>query len=83
MLGRITKRHTDGEEREILTLPFTFPILNERIPGGVLGISSDGDDRMEPKVKTQKNPQGFQRNPKKSLDQKLTPPKIPCRFCGP
>ena len=23
---------------------------------GVLGISSDGDDRMEPKVKTQKNP---------------------------
>ena len=25
-------------------------------PGGVLGISSDGDDRMEPKVKTQKIP---------------------------
>ena len=24
--------------------------------GGVLGISSDGDDRMELKVKTQKNP---------------------------
>ena len=24
--------------------------------GGGLGISSDGDDRMEPKVKTQKNP---------------------------
>ena len=24
--------------------------------GGVLGISSDGDDQMEPKVKTQKNP---------------------------
>ena len=24
--------------------------------GGVHGISSDGDDRMEPKVKTQKNP---------------------------
>ena len=24
--------------------------------GEVLGISSDGDDRMEPKVKTQKNP---------------------------
>ena len=24
--------------------------------GGVLGISSEGDDRMEPKVKTQKNP---------------------------
>ena len=26
------------------------------LAGGVLGISSDGDDRMEPKVKTQKNP---------------------------
>ena len=26
------------------------------IPGGVLGISSDGDDRIKPKVKTQKNP---------------------------
>ena len=25
-------------------------------PGGVLGISSDGNDRMEPEVKTQKNP---------------------------
>ena len=24
--------------------------------GGVLGISSDGDDQMEPKVKTQNNP---------------------------
>ena len=32
-------------------------------------VSSDGDDRMEPKVKTQKNPYGFQQNPKKSLDQ--------------
>ena len=44
-------------------------------PGGYSGISSDGDDRMEPKVKTQKNPQGFQQNPKKSLNQKLTPKK--------
>ena len=25
------------------------------IPGGVLGISSDGNDQMEPKVKTPKN----------------------------
>lgn len=24
-------KDTDGEEREILTLPFTFPILNGRI----------------------------------------------------
>ena len=45
--------------------------------GGVLGISSDGDDRMEPKVKTKKNLWGFQQNPKKSLDQKLTPPQNP------
>ena len=35
-------------------------------PVGVLGISSDGDDRMEPKVKTQKKRKGFQQNPKKS-----------------
>ena len=48
---------------------------------GVLGISSDGDDRMEPKVKTQKNPYGFQKNPKKSLDQKLTPKKSHADFC--
>ena len=40
-------------------------------PGRVLGISSDGDDLMEPKVKTQKNP-GPQFNPQ----------KIPFRFCG-
>ena len=30
----------------------------------MLRISSDGDARMEPKVKTQKNPKGFQQNPK-------------------
>ena len=28
----------------------------EIVPGGVIGISSDGDDRMELKVKTPKNP---------------------------
>ena len=38
----------------------------EEGPRGVLGISSDEDDRMGPKVKTQKNPQGCQQNPKKS-----------------
>ena len=43
--------------------------------GGVLGISSDRDDQMEPEVKTQKYPLSFQQNPKKSLDQKLTPKK--------
>ena len=30
--------------------------------GGVLRISVDGDDRMGAKIKTQKNPQGFQQN---------------------
>ena len=40
--------------------------------GGVLGISSDWDDRMEPKVKTQKS-LGLPAKPKESLDQKLTP----------
>ena len=30
-------------------------VFTVRSPRGVLGISSDGDDRMEPKVKTQKN----------------------------
>ena len=49
-------------------------------PRGVLRISSDGDARMEPKVKTQKNPKGFQQNPKKSLDQKLTPKKSHADF---
>ena len=29
---------------------------HRELPGGVLRISSDGDDRMTPKVKTQKNP---------------------------
>ena len=30
-----------------------------RIPRGVLGISSDGDDRMETKIKTQKIPRAL------------------------
>ena len=36
-------------------------------PEGLLGISSDGDDWMEPRVKTQKKPKGLQQNPKNSL----------------
>ena len=28
----------------------------QQLPGGELGNSSDGDDRMEPKAKTQKDP---------------------------
>ena len=41
--------------------------------GGVLRISSDEDDRMGRKIKTQKYPLGFKQNPKKSLDQNFTP----------
>ena len=33
-------------------------VTNTQVQGGVLGISSDRGDRMEPKVKTQKNPYG-------------------------
>ena len=39
----------------------------------VLRISSDGDDRIWAKIKTQKNPEVFQQN------QKKHPPKIPCQ----
>ena len=39
-----------------LLIIITFCSFQCYHPGGVLGISSDGDDRMEPKVKTQKNP---------------------------
>ena len=42
--------------------------------------SSDGDDQMEAKVKTPKNPLGFQQNPKKYLDQKTTPKKSHADF---
>ena len=49
-------------------------------PGGVLRNLSDGDDRMEPKFKTQKNPKIFQRNPKTSLVKKLTPKKSHADF---
>ena len=41
------------------TKPLTAATIHVSIihtPRGVLRISSDGDDRMEPKVKTQKNP---------------------------
>ena len=46
----------------------------DQAPGGgrVLSIPSDGDDRRGAKIKTHKNRLGFQQNPKKSLDQKLT-----------
>ena len=44
---------------------------------GVLWISSDGDDRMGEKIKTPKNPQGFQQNTKKSPGLPTKPQKIP------
>ena len=48
--------------------------------GGILRISSDRDDRMGPKIKTQKSPWDSQQNPKKSLDQKLSPQKSHAEF---
>ena len=43
--------------------------------GGVVvpRLSSDRDDQMGAKIKTPKNPCGLKQNPKKSLDQNLTP----------
>ena len=49
--------------------------LQHKAQRGVLGISIDGDDRMEPKVKTQIILRASSKTPKKSLDQKLTPKK--------
>ena len=51
-------------------------IYNTADRGGAPWISSDGNDRMGVKIKTQKNPYGFQQNPQKSLDQNLTPPHL-------
>ena len=39
-----------------LLAPIIVHKVDIAIPGGLLRISSDGDDQMEPKVKTQKNP---------------------------
>ena len=50
--------------------------------GGVLRISSDGDDRMRANSKPQKMPKASKEPPQKTLDQKLTP-KIPCRLFEP
>ena len=40
---------------------------------GVLRISSDRDDRMGAKIKTQKNPLDLKKKKKKLLDQNLSP----------
>ena len=55
----------------------------EFYPGRVLRLSCDRDDRMGAKIKTKNNPQGFHQNPKKSLDQKLTPKKSHAKFLSP
>ena len=48
------------------------------MPGGEVSRNlSDRDDRMGAKIKTPKNPQGFQQNPKKYLDKHLPPPPPP------
>ena len=52
--------------------------------GELIRISSDRDDRMGPKIKTQKNPQGFQLNPPKKIrGPKISPKEIPCRISEP
>ena len=52
----------------------------EFYPGRVLRLSCDRDDRVGVKIKTENNPQRFRQNPKKSLDQKLTPKKSHAKF---
>ena len=55
------------------------------MPGGGGEVSrnlNDGDDRMGAKIKTSKNPQGFQQNPNKYLDKNLPPtPKQQITLC--
>ena len=52
----------------------------EFYPGGVLQLSCDRDDQMGAKIKTENNTQGFHQNPKKSLDQTITPKKSHAKF---
>ena len=50
-------------------------------PGlGILWISSDRDDRMGAKIKTQKNPYGFQQNLQKIPGPKINPKKSHAKF---
>ena len=73
-----------GKSLNSMPCQCSMPFLTKKkplySPGGVLRNLSDGDDRMEPKFKTQKNPKIFQRNPKKSLVKKLTPKKSHADF---
>ena len=50
------------------------------VVGGLIRISSDWDERMGAKMKTQQNPYGLKQNPKNSLDQNLTPKKSHTEF---
>ena len=54
--------------------------LTQAQRGYLLRISSDRDDRMGAKIKSQKNPLGFKQNPKKSLHQNLSPKKSHAEF---
>ena len=53
------------------------------VPSGVLRISSDRNDRMEAKIKTKNKSLRPTTKAKKSLDQNLTPQKIPGRIYTP
>ena len=52
-------------------LPLGMGLGTKPPGGGVLGISSYGDDRMEPKVKTQKKSLGLPAKPKKIPGPKM------------
>ena len=60
-------------------------LLPEGGKGGTLDFkwSSDRDDQMGAKIKTQKNPLGFKQNHQKIPAPKFNPPKIPCRISEP
>ena len=55
-VGDFTDREMWFRKLKLKLLARAYLTVSQLSPGGVLWISSDGDDRMEPKVKTQKNP---------------------------
>ena len=48
--------------------------------GGTPDVQQTGIIKWAAKIKNQKNPSGFQQNPKKSLDQDLAPQKSHAEF---
>jgi len=52
-------------------------------PGGVLQVSSGGDDRMGAKIKTLKKSVGLPTKPKKLPGPKINPQKIPYQVSKP